>query len=315
MSGIKIKGTGRFVPAKAITNEYLSTIVDTSDEWITSRTGIKTRFHCTTETHTDMCVGAARQALENAGIKPEEIGACVVATFSADYLSPSAGCMLQRELGLPHDTVCFDLNAACSGFLFALHTMECLLAAAPRKYGLVLGAEMLSRFINWEDRGTCVLFGDGAGAVVVEWREDYPSIHALLGCHGDPNMLGVTGAEKAEPARIFMHGQPTFKFAVQAVPYCIDQVLERSGKTMDDVDFFVFHQANARIIDLAVRKYHIPPEKYYKNIQTYGNTSAASIPLVISELHDLGKVGPGSRILVVGFGGGLTWGGALIEFA
>lgn len=315
MSGIKIKGTGRFVPAKAITNEYLSTIVDTSDEWITSRTGIKTRFHCTTETHTDMCVGAARQALENAGIKPEEIGACVVATFSADYLSPSAGCMLQRELGLPHDTVCFDLNAACSGFLFALHTMECLLAAAPRKYGLVLGAEMLSRFINWEDRGTCVLFGDGAGAVVVEWREDYPSIHALLGCHGDPNMLGVTGAEKAEPARIFMHGQPTFKFAVQAVPYCIDQVLERSGKTMDDVDFFVFHQANARIIDLAVRKYHIPPEKYYKNIQTYGNTSAASIPLVISELHDMGKVGPGSRILVVGFGGGLTWGGALIEFA
>lgn len=315
MSGIKIKGTGRFVPAKAITNEYLSTIVDTSDEWITSRTGIKTRFHCTTETHTDMCVGAARQALENAGIKPEEIGACVVATFSADYLSPSAGCMLQRELGLPHDTVCFDLNAACSGFLFALHTMECLLAAAPRKYGLVLGAEMLSRFINWEDRGTCVLFGDGAGAVVVEWREDYPSIHALLGCHGDPNMLGVTGAEKAEPARIFMHGQPTFKFAVQAVPYCIDQVLERSGKTMDDVDFFVFHQANARIIDLAVRKYQIPPEKYYKNIQTYGNTSAASIPLVISELHDLGKVGPGSRILVVGFGGGLTWGGALIEFA
>ena len=315
MSGIKIKGTGRFVPAKAITNEYLSTIVDTNDEWITSRTGIKTRFHCTTETHTDMCVGAARQALENAGIKPEEIGACVVATFSADYLSPSAGCMLQRELGLPHDTVCFDLNAACSGFLFALHTMECLLAAAPRKYGLVLGAEMLSRFINWEDRGTCVLFGDGAGAVVVEWRENYPSIHALLGCHGDPDMLGVTGAEKAEPARIFMHGQPTFKFAVQAVPYCIDQVLERSGKTMDDVDFFVFHQANARIIDLAVRKYHIPPEKYYKNIQTYGNTSAASIPLVISELHDLGKVGPGSRILVVGFGGGLTWGGALIEFA
>lgn len=315
MSGIKIKGTGRFVPAKAITNEYLSTIVDTSDEWITSRTGIKTRFHCTTETHTDMCVGAARQALENAGIKPEEIGACVVATFSADYLSPSAGCMLQRGLGLPHDTVCFDLNAACSGFLFALHTMECLLAASPRKYGLVLGAEMLSRFINWEDRSTCVLFGDGAGAVVVEWREDYPSINALLGCHGDPDMLGVTGAEKPEPARIFMHGQPTFKFAVQAVPYCIDQVLERSGKTMDDVDFFVFHQANARIIDLAVRKYHIPPEKYYKNIQKYGNTSAASIPLVISELHDLGKVGPGSRILVVGFGGGLTWGGALIEFA
>ncbi|MBE5708428.1 MAG: hypothetical protein EGR51_00830, partial [Oscillibacter sp.] len=167
MSGIKIRGTGRFAPAKIVTNDDLAKIVDTSDEWITTRTGIQTRHHCTTETHTDMCVGAARQALENAGISPEDIGACVVATFSSDYLSPSAACMVQRGLGLPHDAVCFDLNAACSGFLFAIHTMECLLAQAPRKYGLVIGAEMLSRFINWEDRGTCVLFGDGAGAVVV----------------------------------------------------------------------------------------------------------------------------------------------------
>ena len=159
MSGIKIRGTGRFAPAKIVTNDDLAKIVDTSDEWITTRTGIQTRHHCTTETHTDMCVGAARQALENAGISPEDIGACVVATFSSDYLSPSAACMVQRGLGLPHDAVCFDLNAACSGFLFAIHTMECLLAQAPRKYGLVIGAEMLSRFINWEDRGTCVLFG------------------------------------------------------------------------------------------------------------------------------------------------------------
>ena len=174
MSGIKIRGTGRFAPAKIVTNDDLAKIVDTSDEWITTRTGIQTRHHCTTETHTDMCVGAARQALENAGISPEDIGACVVATFSSDYLSPSAACMVQRGLGLPHDAVCFDLNAACSGFLFAIHTMECLLAQAPRKYGLVIGAEMLSRFINWEDRGTCVLFGDGAGAVVVEWRARPP---------------------------------------------------------------------------------------------------------------------------------------------
>ena len=151
-----------------------------------------------------------------------------------------------------------------------------------------------------------------------------PSLKSIvLGSHLDTvikggvfdGMLGVTGAEKPEPARIFMHGQPTFKFAVKAVPYCIDQVLEKAGMAIEDVDFFVFHQANARIIDLAAKKYHIPPEKYYKNIQKYGNTSAASIPLVISELHDLGKVGPGSRVLVVGFGGGLTWGGALVEFA
>ena len=138
---------------------------------------------------------------------------------------------------------------------------------------------------------------------------------ALLGCHGDPDMLGVTGSAHPEPAHVFMNGQATFKFAVKAVPYCIDQVLEKAAMSIEDVDFFVFHQANARIIDLAAKKYHIPPEKYYKNIQKYGNTSAASIPLVISELHDLGKVGPGSRVLVVGFGGGLTWGGALVEFA
>ena len=204
-----------------------------------------------------MCVGAARQALENAGISPEDIGACVVATFSSDYLSPSAACMVQLGLGLPHDAVCFDLNAACGGFLFAIHTMECLLAQAPRKYGLVIGAEMLSRFINWEDRGTCVLFGDGAGAVVVEWREDYPPSTPFWA----PRRPGHAGRHRrgeAGASPIFMHGQPTFKFAVKAVPYCIDQVLEKAGMAIEDVDFFVFHQANARIIDLAAKKYHIP---------------------------------------------------------
>ena len=206
MSGIKIRGTGRFAPAKIVTNDDLAKIVDTSDEWITTRTGIQTRHHCTTETHTDMCVGAARQALENAGISPEDIGACVVATFSSDYLSPSAACMVQRGLGLPHDAVCFDLNAACSGFLFAIHTMECLLAQAPRKYGLVIGAEMLSRFINWEDRGTCVLFGDGAGAVVVEWREDYPRRSGL------PRRPGHAGRHRRGEAGAspHLHARPAY---------------------------------------------------------------------------------------------------------
>ena len=314
MSGIKICGMGHYAPPKLMTNEDLTKIVDTSDEWITTRTGIKTRHHCVKETHSDMCREAARMALKNAGVAPEEIGACIVATLTPDYLAPSAACLVQRDVGLPHDTVCFDLNGACSGFLFAMHTMECLLAASPRKYGLVIGAEMLSRFINWQDRGTCVLFGDAAGAAVVEWSEEYESIHALLGCHGDSDMLGVTGAGHADPPQIFMHGQPVFKFAVTAVPWCIDQVLARNGRTVDDVDFFVFHQANARIIDLAVRKYHIPEEKYYKNIERYGNTSAASIPTVLSELAQQGRVGSGSRVLLVGFGGGLTWGAALVEF-
>ena len=250
-----------------------------------------------------------------AGVTPDEIGACIVATVTGDNIVPSAACMLQKELGLPEDIPCFDLNAACTGFLFALHTMECLLNASPRKFGLVVGAEVLSRTINWADRGTCILFGDGAGAAVVECREGWPSISAVMGSRGDDELLRLPGIETGERGFISMEGTKVFKFAVEAVPACMDAVLKKTGKTVEDVDFFVFHQANARIIDLAVRKYHIPPEKYYKNISEYGNTAAASIPLVLSELQDQGRIGPGSRMLVVGFGGGLTWGSALIEFA
>ena len=315
MNGIKIRGTGRAVPEKVVTNRDLEQIVETNDEWITSRTGIQRRHHCTGETHTSLCVSAAKAALDRAGISPDQVGACIVATVTADTLVPSAACMLQRELGLPTDTPCFDLNAACTGFLYALHTMECLLNASPRKFGLVVGAEQLSRVINWEDRGTCILFGDGAGAAVVECREGWPSISAVLGAKGDDELLRLPGLETGERGFIAMDGKKVFKFAVETVPACIDAVLAKAGKTVDDVDFFVFHQANARIIDLAVRKYHIPPEKYYKNIGEYGNTAAASVPLVLSELQDQGRIGPGSRMLVVAFGGGLTWGGALIEFA
>ena len=315
MNGIKIRGTGRAVPEKVVTNQDLARIVETNDEWITSRTGIQRRRHCSGENHTTLCVSAAKAALDRSGVSPDQIGACIVATVTADTLVPSAACMLQRELGLPTDTPCFDLNAACTGFLYALHTMECLLNASPRKFGLVVGCEQLSRVINWDDRGTCILFGDGAGAAVVECREGWPSIGAVLGSQGDDELLRLPGIETGERSLIAMEGTKVFKFAVETVPRCMDEVLEKAGKTVEDVDFFVFHQANARIIDLAVRKFRIPPEKYYKNIHEYGNTSAASIPLVLSELQDQGKVGPGSRTLVVGFGGGLTWGGALIEFA
>ena len=315
MNGIKIRGTGRCVPENIITNQDLAKIVETSDEWITTRTGIQHRHHSTTESHADLCLAAAKSAMEKAGVAPAEIGAVIVATVTPGTACPSAACLLQRDLGLPQDIPCFDLNAACTGFLFALHTMECLLNASPRKFGLVVGAEQLSRVINWEDRGTCILFGDGAGAAVVECREGWPSISAILGSKGDDELLRLPGLETGERGFIAMDGKKVFKFAVETVPACIDAVLEKAGKTVDDVDFFVFHQANARIIDLAVRKYHIPAEKYYKNISEYGNTAAASVPLVLSELQDQGRIGPGSRMLVVAFGGGLTWGGALIEFA
>ena len=315
MSGIKIRGTGRFAPAKIVTNDDLAKIVDTSDEWITTRTGIQTRHHCTTETHTDMCVGAARQALENAGISPEDIGACVVATFSSDYLSPSAACMVQRGLGLPHDAVCFDLNAACSGFLFAIHTMECLMAQAPRKYGLVLGAEILGRVMDFGDRSTCVLFGDGAGAALVEWGANYPSLHAVLGCRGNSEVLYVPGVNTAAPPHVHMDGQSVFRFAVEAVPRCAREVLDRAGLTPEDIDLFVFHQANQRIIDFAVKKLGIDPARCPGNIERTGNTSAASVPLLLDELVGGGAITSGQKALCVGFGGGLTWAGALLELA
>ena len=315
MNGIKLRGTGRCVPANTVTNDDLAQLVDTNDAWITARTGIRSRYRCTTETHTDLCVNAARAALKKAGVSPAEIGACIVATVSADTVVPSAACMLQKALGLPEDTPCFDLNAACTGFVYALHTMECLLNAAPRKFGLVVGAEALSKVVDWTDRSTCILFGDGAAAAVVECREGWPSIGAVLGSRGNDTLLRLPGLGRGEPNVLSMEGTQVFKFAVETVPACMDAVLAKSGLTIDDIDFFVFHQANARIIDLAVRKYRIPPEKYYKNIDHYGNTAAASVPLVLSELEDQGRIGPGSRLLMVAFGGGLTWGGAVLELA
>ena len=244
----------------------------------------------------------------------DEVGACIVATVTAQTLVPSTACLLQRDLGLPEDIPCFDLSAACTGFLFALHTMECLLNASARPFGLVVGCEVLSRFTDFTDRSTCVLFGDGAGAAVVECRAGWPSIGAQLGCAGNDQLLCIPGARLEEPSLIAMDGRGVFRFAVETVPRCVEQVLQQRGCTVADVDCFVFHQANARITDLAARKLGIPPEKYYKNIEHYGNTSAASIPLALSELQDLGRIGPGSRVVAVGFGGGLTWGGVMLEF-
>ena len=315
MKGIRIIGTGRRVPSETVTNHDLARLVDTSDEWIVSRTGIRRRHRLSGgESHTALCAGAARDALASAGVEPGQIGVCLVATLTPDTLVPSAACRLQAELGLPEDTLCMDLNAACSGFLFALHTAQCLLNASPRPYALVLGAEVLSRVVDWTDRSTCILFGDGAGAAVAECRADLPPMAADLGARGDAGILRLAGPGTGQPPLLGMDGTRVFKFAVETVPRCMDRVLEQAGLTAEQVDFFLLHQANARIIDLVTRKYHIPPEKTYQNIAEYGNTSAASIPLALSELRDQGRLPPGSRALVVGFGGGLTWGGALVEF-
>jgi 3-oxoacyl-[acyl-carrier-protein] synthase-3 len=265
------------------------------------------------ETHTSLCAAAARQAMEMANVAPEEIGALIIATISPDFLTPSAACLVQRELGLLEDTICFDLNAACSGFLYGLHTMECLLNASPRKFGLVIGGEVLSRLTDYTDRGTCILFGDGAGAAVVESHPSFPSVYAQLGVRGEDRILQVDGPGPGDPPKIRMEGGAVFKFAVETVPRCLEQVLQAAHITAEDVDLFVLHQANQRILDAVARRCHLPPEKCAHNIDRYGNTSAASIPILLSELCQKGEFRPGQRALCVGFGGGLTWGGALIE--
>ncbi len=315
MDGIKIVGLGKAAPRKILTNDDLAKMVETNDEWIVSRTGIKTRHICDGESHQELCLTAAKAAIADAGITPDEIGACIVATVSADNLCPAAACLLQRDLGLPEDIPCFDLNAACTGFLEAMHVMECILNASVRKFGLVLGCEELSRLVNWEDRSTCILFGDGAGAAVVKSSSEYEFTDTVLGCRGDEALLHIPGAGCEEPSLISMEGTAVFRFAVEMIPKCIAEVLKKKQASMDDVDCFVFHQANSRIIDHVVHKLRIPPEKCFKNIQEYGNTSAASIPLALAELKEQKKIGPGSKVLMVGFGGGMTWGGALVELA
>ncbi|OUN24532.1 beta-ketoacyl-ACP synthase III [Pseudoflavonifractor sp. An85] len=316
MSGIKLLATGSALPQHMITNHDLEQIMDTSDEWITSRTGIGARHHCQgEECHTSLCLEAAKKALERSGVKPEEVGVCLVATLTPDHLTPATACVLQKELGFQEDAICFDLNAACSGFVYALHTAECLLAASQRKYGLVLGAEVLSRVIDINDRSTYVLFGDGAGAAVVEWREEFPSIHAVLGCRGNDQVLTIPGVNKGVPAVVHMDGQDVFRFAVEALPRCAREVAQKAGITLEEVDRFVLHQANQRIINFAVKKLGVDPAKCTGNIAHTANTSAASVPILLDELVQKGEIQPGNKVLCVGFGGGLTWAGALLEVA
>ena len=316
MSGIKLMGTGSALPAQEVTNFDLEKKVDTSDEWIVTRTGISSRHYCTgEENHLGLCTAAARRALESAGIGPEQIGVCLVATLTQDTMTPSTACVLQKELGMPEDTVCFDLNAACAGFVYGLHTAECLLAASARKYALVIGCEVLSRITDFTDRSTCVLFGDGAGAAVVEWREDYPSLCAVMGSRGNREVLTIPGVNTGAASYIHMDGKEVFRFAVEVLPRCAKEVAARAGIGLDQVDHFVFHQANQRILDFAIKKLRLDPEKCAGNIAHTGNTSAASVPILLDELVRSGQLHSGQKVLCAGFGGGLTWAGALLQLA
>ena len=312
MSAPKFLATGRCLPAKIVTNDDLSRTVDTNDEWVFSRTGIHARHFCQEESGMDLAEGAARQALERSGLKPEDIGVCLVATFTPDFASPSMACMLQQRLGLKEDTICFDLNAACAGFLYGTKTAHALLADAPRPYAIVVGAEVISRVLDHTDRNTCVLFGDGAGAAVIA-REDSARWHTVFGSRGDSKSIWVQGPGP-EKSAVHMEGKTVFRFATEVVEGSIRQLVSAEGCNVNDLDLVVCHQANARIIDFVAKRLKAREGLFYKNMEHYGNTSAASIPMALDELVEKGLLKPGMRVLTVGFGGGLTWAGALFTW-
>jgi 3-oxoacyl-[acyl-carrier-protein] synthase-3 len=325
-----IIGTGSYLPEKVLTNDDLSKMVDTSDEWITTRTGIKERHIAADDQATsDLASEAARRAMTAAGVTPEEIDLIVVATVTPDMFFPSTACFVQRKIGATN-AVCFDISAACSGFLYALQVARHFLNAGSRTTALVIGAEKLSSLVNWEDRNTCVLFGDGAGAVViraVDADTDAPgrvlstvmgsdgTLSDLLKVPGGGSALPITPANAASrPNTIHMEGRETFKHAVTRMCQASEQALEMAGLTKADIAMVIPHQANARIITAIADRLGLPEEKTFVNVDKYGNTSAATIPVALDEAHRQGRIKRGDIVLLVAFGGGFTWASSVLRW-
>lgn len=326
-----IIGTGSYLPEKVLTNEELSKIVDTSDEWITTRTGIRERRIASAEQSTsDLATEAAKKAMADAGVQPEEIDLIVVATVTPDMFFPSTACIVQRKIGASK-AVCFDISAACSGFLYALQVARHFLNAGSRATALVIGAEKLSSLVNWQDRNTCVLFGDGAGAVVIRRAEESETnapgrvLSTVMGSDGNlVDLLKVPGGGSAcpitpenaasRPNTIHMEGRETFKHAVTRMCQASEQALEMAGLTKEDIAMVIPHQANARIITAIAERLGLPPEKTFVNVDKYGNTSAATIPVALDEASRQGRIQRGDVVLLVAFGGGFTWASSVLRW-
>ena len=314
MKGFQLLATGGALPGRTVTNDDLSRMVDTSDDWITSRTGIRTRHWCTEgESAATLAIAAAKQALARSGLAPADIACCICATLSAPDATPSVACQVQAALGLPETCPALDINAACSGFLYGTAVARGLLATLGGQYALVIGCEALSRLMDPADRSTCVLFGDGAGAAIFELAADPTPFAVMLGARGDA-AIHAGGPSRAGSAPITMDGRAVFRFAVDALPKCLHAVLDETQLTLDDLSWVVCHQANSRIIDHCVKALQADPAKFYKNMDRHGNTSAASIPVALNELAESGQLQPGQLLACIGFGGGLTWGGMIVEY-
>ena len=321
--GIRIISAGSALPARCVTNDDLSKVMETSDEWIRSRSGIGSRQYCGEgESCLTLAAEAGRRAMRNGGVSPEEIRVIIAATSSGDYIVPSMAAMVQKELGIPEEVTAFDLGAGCTGFLMALAAARGILLGmeAEEEAGretrppkaLVIGCEQLSSLLDRDDRGTAILFGDGAGAAVI-------SLSDGLFCQkswsrGDDHALRLGGVGRPDQ-HIRMQGQEVFRFAVHALKQGIDEVLAGTGLGMEDIDYVLCHQANARIIDHTARQYPGSAEKFLMNIETRGNTSAASVPILLSEAVERNTFRPGMKVILAAFGAGLTWSAILMEWS
>ncbi len=304
-----------------MTNNDLAQIVETNDEWIRSRTGIGERRIATTESTSYMAANAAMRALEQSGVKPEEIDLILLGTSSPDYCFPNGACEVQGMIGAVN-AACYDISAACTGFVYALNTAHAFISSGIYKTALVIGSDVLSKLIDWTDRGTCVLFGDGAGAVVVKADETGIlgiNMHSdgtkgnVLTCGSRTNGNFLLG-KKPELGYMTMDGQEVFKFAVRKVPECIKQVLDDAGVAAEEVRYFVIHQANYRIIESIAKRLKVSVDCFPVNMEHYGNTSGASVPLLLDEINRKGMLKSGDKIVFSGFGAGLTWGATLLEW-
>jgi len=316
---ISITGLGCHVPERVLTNDELAGIVETSDEWISSRTGIRERrIAAEHEAMSDLSLPASRIALEQAGVRGADLDVIIVATVTPDMAFPATAALVADELGAD-DAAAYDLSAGCTGFMYALAQAYGMLAGGLAERALVVGGDILSRILDWSDRSTLVLFGDGAGAVVLERVEQGGFLGFELGADGGGGkelLLPGSGSRISENGNgyLTMNGREVFKFATRVMVSSAEAVLEECGKTVEDVDVYVPHQANVRIIDHAARKLGFPEEKVVVNVDRYGNTSSGSIPLALADAAADGRLTPGRLVLMTGMGAGLTWGSALIEW-
>ena len=324
MRGVRILGIGHYCPENIVRNKDLEKIVETTDEWIIKRTGIRERRISTGEGTVDLAYKAAINALKNSKCNKEDIDLIIVATTTPDKLMPSTACSIQGLLGCKN-AAAFDISAACSGFVYSLIVGSSLIKGTDKKKALIIGSEVLSKITDWSDRNTCVLFGDGAGAAVIELSEDDSIISTCFAADGELGEKTLVAAElklntpfssdeSNEKRYVEMKGGEVFKFAVSVLPEIVKELLEKSNEDINNIKYIVPHQANLRIIDEAARRLKIDREKFYVNVDKYGNTSAASIPIALSELIEKGLINKGDKIILAAFGGGLTWAGTLIKF-